>query len=344
NGLFCKDGRGWSTSALGRGHGLDWPHPSTVFGALRSLWGRARERRAGVCFSREEWPARTADMSLGANLALRRPWGEPWQAKHRVWPAPADALLTESGLVQRLEPKPPTIFTLGGDDDQAREGLWTAGCPRQKPIRGRAWWGETDFVHWLCGREPASRGALADLEPPRRLQAHVAICPDKGVGRDGYLYGHDVVETLELTHQWGLGCRVEADDGEHLELAFLGGDRRPAWAEAAAPELFTMPPALGEAFAAGCRGLRLVVVRPTIFAAGWLPDGLHANEGVYRGRLPGLEPELILRAAFVPRPLAVSGWDMASNRSKPTARVVAPGSVYAFERADGRPFGREHAQ
>jgi CRISPR-associated protein Cmr3 len=53
---------------------------------------------------------------------------------------------------------------------------------------------------------------------------------------------------------------------------------------------------------------------------------------------------VILRAAFVPRPIHVSGWDMAAGAPKPTSRMVAPGAVYFFERADGEPFGEADAR
>ena len=32
DGLFCKDGRGWNTSSVGRSHGHPWPPPSTLRG------------------------------------------------------------------------------------------------------------------------------------------------------------------------------------------------------------------------------------------------------------------------------------------------------------------------
>jgi CRISPR-associated protein Cmr3 len=53
---------------------------------------------------------------------------------------------------------------------------------------------------------------------------------------------------------------------------------------------------------------------------------------------------VVLRAAVVPRPLHVSGWDMAARAPKPTSRMVPPGAVYFFERVDGQPFGEAEAR
>jgi CRISPR-associated protein Cmr3 len=99
-----------------------------------------------------------------------------------------------------------------------------------------------------------------------------------------------------------------------------------------------------EAFRSPSSGLRLVAVTPLCFGKGWLPDALSESGGVYRGRLAALDHEVILRAAFVPRPIHVSGWDMVKGEPKPTSRMVPPGAVYFFERADGEPFGETDAK
>lgn len=341
DGLFCKDGRGWYTSSTGRGHALEWPYPSTVLGALRSLWGRERERRQGACFAPCDWPGRTADLRLGACVTLRRAWGQDWSRAHRLWPAPADALIVEGGEVLRLQPRAPRVQTMGVDDDGARESLWTAACPRRKPMRGNPWWDEQTFINWLCGASPTE---LRDIALARRIQTHVAMCPSSGTAREKYLYSHDLIETVESHWQWGIGCRLSVDDPGRVDVATLGGDRRLAAVEATDASTFAIPSSLEDVFARGHKGLRVVVVTPAAFARGWLPDGFDRVDGGYRGRLPGIDAELELRAAFVNRPLAVSGWDMAKSRSKPSTRMVPPGSVFAFERRDGGDFTRAHAR
>lgn len=341
DGLFCKDGRGWYTSSTGRGHALEWPHPSTVLGALRSLWGRARERRQGVRFTPSDWPRQTADLRLGTCLTLRRPWGQDWSRTHRLWPAPADALIAEGGSVLPLQPRAPQVQTMGIDDDPVREQLWTACCPRHKPLRGRPWWDEQTFVNWLCGTSP---GTLQDLALVRRIQTHVAMCSSSGTARDKYLYSHDLIETIEQDWQWGIGCRLCVDDVGNVDVATLGGDRRLAAVEITDASIFAAPESLNDAFARSCKGLRIIVVTPAAFARGWLPDGFEQVEGAYRGRLPGIDAELVLRAAFVNRPITVSGWDMAKSQAKPSTRMVPPGSVFAFERYDGGDFTRAHAR
>jgi len=346
DGLFCKDGRGWHTSASGRGHGLDWPWPSTVLGALRSAWGRGAEPRSGILFGPADWRTRTAAIRLGKTLILRRPHGLAWRVEDTVWPVPLDALWLEGHReVYRLEPVQPLGPTLGRDDDGARESLWrpvldSAG----KPLAPPRWWSSDDFSAWLAGRSVAVRDRDEVLTTTRRIQVHVGILPEELTADEGVLFSHDVIETLDPHAEWAIGAEVALPDGALSGLATLGSDARLARVESLPATLFEPPLRLLEAFRSPSRGLRIVAVTPLCFEKGWLPDGFNAKEGEYRGRLPAIDAEIVLRAAFVPRPVHVSGWDMAANAPKPTSRVVAPGAVYFFERVDGKLFSEADAR
>ena len=48
-------------------------------------------------------------------------------------------------------------------------------------------------------------------------------------------------------------------------------------------------------------GLRVVCATPALFAAGWLPDGHVLSDGVVTGRLPAIDGDVVLRAAFADR-------------------------------------------
>jgi CRISPR-associated protein Cmr3 len=346
DGIFCKDGRGWHTSASGRGHGLDWPWPSTTLGALRSAWGRAEEGRSGAVFGPDDWRTRTAQVRLDRTLALRRPIGAPWSAGHTVWPVPADAIWLEGRPeVQRLDPVPPAFPTLGRDDDEARESLMRPAFENAgKALAPPQWWGSEDFAEWLAGASVPVRRRDEALATTRRVQVRVGIRAEELTADEGVLFSHDVIETLERTAEWAIGVEVVLPEGDLPAMATLGSDSRLARIEMIPGSLFEPPARVIEAFRTPSAGLRLVAVTPISFERGWLPDGIEPHGGTYRGRLPVLDHEVILRAAFVPRPVHVSGWDMAARAPKPISRMVAPGAVYFFERADGRPFAEADAQ
>jgi CRISPR-associated protein Cmr3 len=342
DGFFAKDGRGWHTSASGRGHGLDWPWPSTVLGALRSLWGRGEEARTDSIFTPDDWRSRTQPIQLGRTLVLRRKHGATWRTEHATWPVPLDALWLE-GLqeVHRLHPVASTAPTLGRDDDEAREALWRPVLEdAQKPLTAPRWWSSEMFSTWLAGR-PVSVGGES-FATARRIQVHVGIQSAEQTSDDGILFSHDVVETRDPAGEWALGVEVALPAGELPKVATLGSDSRLSRVESLPMTLFEPPASVLEAFRASSTGLRLVAVSPLCYEKGWLPDGLANTNGEYRGKVAGIE--VILRAAFVPRPIHVSGWDMAKAEPKPTSRMVPPGSVYFFEHADGQPFGEADAK
>ena len=344
DGFFAKDGRGWHTSASGRGHGLDWPWPSTLLGALRSAWGRGEETRTNLTFRPSDWQTRTKPIQLGRTLVLRRKHGATWRVEDATWPVPLDALWLEGRAeVLRLDPVKPTAPTLGCDDDDAREGLWRPlFADARKPLAAPRWWCSEDFTSWLSGKSVSVRDDA--LTTTRRVQVHVGIRPEELTSDDGVLFCHDVVETLDPSGEWAIGVEAELPEGGLPNVATLGSDSRLARVESLPATLFEPPARVLEAFRTASPGLRLVAVSPLCFAKGWLPDGLTESGGSYRGRLPGLDHEVILRAAFVPRPIHVSGWDMAKSEPKPTSRMVPPGAVYFFERADGKPFSETEAR
>jgi CRISPR-associated protein Cmr3 len=172
----------------------------------------------------------------------------------------------------------------------------------------------------------------------------VGIRPDTLTADDAILFSHDVVETLEHDFEWALGVECSMPGGALPSLATLGSDMRIAEVEALPTQLFDVPAQVVDAFRGGCRGLRVTAVTPLCFAHGWPPDGFERRDGGYRGTLPGIDPVLTLRAAMVARPTHVSGWDVVARAPKPTARMVAPGAVYFFERADGEAFGAAEAR
>lgn len=350
DGLFCKDGRGWHTSTSGRGYGLDWPWPSTVLGALQTAWGRAEEARTGRTFGPQDWLQGTEGIHLGSTMVLRRSHGTEWRFEDSLWPAPADALLLEDPPeVYRIEPCPPTIPTLGRDDNEAREALWRPLLPdtrKSQPLPQT--WRSREFVTWLKGEPVGVRDIEHSFVIQKRLQVHVGIDPERHAAREGVVFSHDVIETLERGAEWAIGAEIAIPDSSLTGFVTLGSDSRLARIESLSDQVFEPPVSLFEAFGTSSRGLRVIAVTPLCFSRGWLPDGFEVRDNEYFGRLPGLEVDLVLRAAFVPRPIHVSGWDMAANGGKgapkPTTRMVAPGAVYFFECANGGSFGEADAR
>ncbi len=354
DGYFFKDGRGWSGGGAGgggRGTALEWPYPTTLRGALRTAYGFACLDREQRPFTPEDWRARTQGLSLSAVVALRRRFGpSTWQPAHRVWPAPADALCVEGQAhVRWLRPRalPAGVRTLGRDDDPAREALALPWLPEGtgKPEPTPRWWSEADFALWLAGQTVRKAAQDERLSLPSRLEVHLALQPATQTAEESMLFTTPRTETLtgRPAHEWGLGLRACLPPDFAAREVPLGADRRPAWVEKIAPELFDPPAALETSWSAPSAGLRLVVVTPGEFD-GWRLPGFTARGREYRGTLPGLAGDFVLRAACVPRSVSVSGWDMARGRPKPLRRLVPAGAVYFLARASSGGVSFEEAR
>ncbi len=71
--------------------------------------------------------------------------------------------------------------------------------------------------------------------------------------------------------------------------------------------------------------VKLVLLTPAYFTGGWQPADANWSPWVGGGRLVSFA---------APRPLEISGWDMARRQAKPLRRYLTAGSVFYFEDAE----------
>lgn len=361
DGLFFKDGRGWYTSHSGRGHALDWPWPSSIRGALCTAVGRRQEAEKGSIHCKKEWLALKDKIKPQRQLALRRELGERWSFEHRMWPVPRDVVFLENNKaetkqckVTRLIPKKPLAGILS-NAPKADSALWFPQLETKesvKPLTPPRWWNEATFVKWLRGKDVEATVHQGKADGPhmdKQARIHVVINNKTQTAKDKGLYTTEIVETLqsdkEGSYEWAIGVEVETPEVTAPRLATLGSDRRPAFVEELEDTpLFDPPDNLLEQIA-GSKSLRLILITPAKFKEGWLPKGFKLEDNAaYRGSLPGVNGEVILRSALVGRPVNISGWDMAERRPKGTDRMAPPGSVYFFEKANGQAFTADEVQ
>jgi CRISPR-associated protein Cmr3 len=361
--LIARDGR---PAAVGRFDTVGFPYPSMTAGAVRTRMGSE-----GGAFTLP----RTALKELKENVEVRGPIlaeldSESGEVRSWYPPAPRDAVFfrpeeQDHPDLYRLLPRRlnegEAMDSLGG---RGLLPLATAGkAPTGKPPEGiPSFWSWDVFENWLI--DPADRSAvelstLGLRKLPVETRAHLAIQPGERVGMEGMLFQTAGLRFLSLEEKdqkdtkderdgggafwktrrlalsvWSEGGRVA---GRELSLARqiapLGGERRLAqWCEAskAWPEL---PGEVRESIIENGRA-RLILLTPAIFAGGALP-GWNGGTGPWGSA----SVKVTVRAASVPRPEVVSGWDLAADngpdkprgRPKPTRRLAAAGSVYFLD-------------
>lgn len=337
--MVVRDGRPKPPES--EGGTLPFPYPGTLAGVIRTrAWSDATGRFT---------PRGPLD-ELRA-VELRGPLLRDENGTLYV-PRPRDALFvaTSEGVeVRALRP----LDEPGGVFDTALTtrpvGLEATRAVEGKPPKGLpSWWCWEDFARWLDApidgdamvASGFTAGGLGSL--PREHRVHVKIGATS-TAEDGMLFetvglrflsaneGGSLRERLRA-RELGLACEVGVPqdvDASGLRNGvgpFAGERRLVRWSHEEAPLLPATPPA---ALLAHLRSgeptvsVRVVLLTPAIFAAGWKPG---EAEGQLLASRDGVK--VTLDAAIVPRPETISGWDFAKNGPKATRRVVSSGSVF----------------
>jgi CRISPR-associated protein Cmr3 len=371
--LIARDGR---PATSGRFRTLGFPFPSTLAGAVRTrlasgdgpfsletedeLAALRRIEVAGPLLAELDEDGGTLDWLAPAPRDVHIVPGADRAAtlvplRPRPMAGLCDSLDGLGLLPVGLGPPSGGLSEASAATEERREGEpppqgWT------KPAPAPAFWPWSRLEGWLTA--PAVQrfddlralGGLPDLLIERRT--HLAIQPGgppQRVGIDGmlfetaglrFLYADEDAPRAERFAPRRLALSVRCAGGTVAgrplalkeQLAPLGGERRLARWRRSPTEWPALPAAIGDAIVATGRA-RLMLLTPAFFNTGALP----AWNGI---PWPGLENvTATVRAACVPRPQVVSGWDLAAGnrpgkalgRAKPTRRLAAAGSVYFLE-------------
>lgn len=346
--LVARDGR---PAAVPHFRTVAFPYPSMVAGAVRTRMGSQNGAFSLPSDALEELKEKVLVQGpLLAELDANGGEVSQWLA-----PAPRDAvfLRDEGGgtILKRLAPRP--LATDEAMDSLRENGLVPLGIQKAGRAYGKppdkipSFWNWSDFEAWL--KAPEERRGLTPsslgIEPlPVETRAHLAIQPGERVGIDGMLFQTSGLRFLQSgpsrlsPRRFALSLRCERATvaGRDLflkeEIAPLGGERRLARWSPASKTWPQMPEVVRERIVATGRA-RLVLLSPAVFKNGALP-GWNGQPWPSEGLVSAT-----VRAASVPRPTVVSGWDLAASnapgkpkgRPKPTRRLAAAGSVYFLD-------------
>jgi len=268
-------------------------------------------------------------------------------------PAPRDALFVRNTadrpVLRALHPRP---LRRGEVDGLEERGLMPVSSETQ-PIPGKApmgvpsFWRWEEFESWLLqsqDRDPVDLQGLGITPLPVERRVHLALQPGERVGIDGALFETAGLRFLQpgasplAPRRFSLSVRVGASQVEERlldlieQVAPLGGERRLAHWTPSQHAWPALPKVICERISE-TRRARLILATPALFASGALPGW--SNQAWPLGG----DVTATVRAACVPRPEIVSGWDLAfdngagkkKGRPKPTRRLAPAGSVYFIE-------------
>lgn len=304
--LFFRDGRPFALGEESYADGIFPPLPSTVRGALRSMW---MSERLGV-------PDADKDALATASIGVKLVYFGLGIAGKPVFPTPLDLFFPSS---EKGTPAQPMKLI---------DKISASSCPPEVSHLFRAEAdGKTESVHGhVLDFETMQRylngGVSAPFETIRlsELVKHehkIGIGRDRETNRtkDGLLF-RLVANRFEDEKQGGLSLLVElnAPESQPLNLAKhsvlpLGGERRSVTAKKSeVVNFFPKRPKIQGKL------LKIVLLTPALCNA-WFPE------------ISGLT----LVAAAVGKPVSVGGWDVLKQEPKPMRRAIPAGSVFLFQ-------------
>lgn len=355
--LIARDGRPFGRNQGFRMKSLDWLTPSVLAGSLRSLLGK----QTGSDFT-PELVAALKDLSIAGPF--------PVLAGQLYLPAPRDCIRDVKNASSPYSLRPFSLSDSEGCDFPLPElipaVLSDSITEDFKPAPIPQLWSRTLLASWLAENGIALPDEKAQfhqtsstwLETPKKDERqHVVMDRETSSASKGELFSTTALDFSLKAIEGGtsalqLAVSVAAPANSILENALsnlsalhpLGGERRLVhWErspQVARSPLWECPSVLADVTSKKPNRLRLQLVSPAHFSAGWKPGWLRECEHGLEGRppLPGNthRPLLRLVSAVTGRWQPISGFSLEKDTFgiKPVRRLVPAGSVYFFEIAE----------
>jgi CRISPR-associated protein Cmr3 len=244
---------------------------------------------------------------------------------HRYYPAPGDALTTDTSnkcLIKCLTPAEklpdgvktsiptPRLLLLPNEIDPVKgeSNLWLSEDVLTKYLKG-------DIVASVPGRD------LFQIERRFGIGRDDTTRTTRQVNGAGLLYEAEFIRPYPGV---GLWVEVEGYDWPDNGLLRMGGEGRGGYFT----QLDGAKPPLAQAGQKLPAQFKLYFATPTYFAGGWQPETGNWNQ-YFTG-------PVTLQAAAIGRYQSIGGYDWARHAHKPAHRYVPAGSVYYFS-AESQP-------
>ncbi len=366
--IIARDGRPFGKDQGIRMRSLDWPYPSVMAGALRTMLGKMNGG-----FS-DENVKELLDIKVAGPL--------PMKDTQLYLPIPKDFLAKKTDEKIIAIPLRPATMRNGEDCDLPRGGLLPTMLPNAvnedfKPEKMPAFWSMSKMTAWLANPSGSDFHLCSDLKtkkeeddkdgeeckkddfdfldtPKKDERVHTGIKRETGAAEDGLLFMSVGLDLATRCQGNGirLAAKVEAVGifekliGELDEIHPFGGERRLVqWSRTEEPTGWSCPGEIPLKLTESDSGnIRMVLATPAIFSKGWLPGWLELKRledgsDVLEGTPPGAPDSQKLRliSACVDRWRPISGWSAETKSRGPKAirRLVPAGSVYFFKAHNG---------
>ena len=338
--FFFRDGRPFTKGEQSEGHSIFPPLPSTVLGALRTVY-----------------IAEFGDLPLFYSGGMREMIGTPESLCNAIrlrgvflassqenglemfFPVPLDLIYKKSDENNQDIPLHLLVSTSKNFASNRKINNlldWPTSESIDSDAEGLLWEGAIEL--YLQGNEEnlilTNRTFLIEKEP----KVGIARSRDTLASEDHMLYRIDMSRFKNSDGNYGFIVDYECSRNlPQKGLLKLGGEGKSFVYRDIAPDVDSLSSHLEEVKSAiqSTGRFKLYFATPTIFHKGWCPAWLNSDtlsgEYLMQNKCP---ISLRLITAAVGKSVPVGGWNMAKGEAKPTYRAVPAGSVYYFELSD----------
>lgn len=302
--LYFGDGRPFTMGDDSWAYSIFPPHPSTVYGMLRSVYYIHNN-----CTSREEIDKATQKFKI-LYYGLEK-YNNQNKTGERLFPLPKDYVVTKNDGAMPLELKKNDNLT--SNYNLSHKLLFNGGKATNEPNHYIA---EKQFIAYLKGEsitESVDLNKFTMLEPEiginRNIHSHITenlyripfigLCADSnGETIINMLVGHEGIDLPENSiNRFGGEGKIVHYESFYTDNAYgieeLNGD-----------------------FKDNTDIIKMHIATSGIFEQGWRPNVLN-------------DVEII--AAAIGTPHSIGGWDFVERKPKPMRKAVPAGSVYYFK-------------
>jgi len=308
--LFFKDGKPFNASNETWADGIFPPNPSTIYGALRSIYFRNNPN---------ELPKANTENDPTKNLIIKKIYLK--KNKNYYFPLPLDIIYKKkyktnlfllerrrNSLISNL--KTNSILTKDFTIENIENSFITVERFRKR------------YQNFIDNDKFIRFEEIKSLEEFVINEPKIGIKIDKSTqtAEEGYLYRVD----LKRLNKAKIVVEFEGLDIDNNQLMKLGGEGKVTTIKQVDNIEVSPPQKVKSIF-------KLYFLTPTIFYNGWLPNWINPKtlEGEYKNL------KLKLLTAKIGKYKLIGGFDMKSRQPKIMYKAVPEGSVYYFELLEG---------
>ncbi len=310
--LFFRDGKPFNASSETWADGIFPPNPSTIYGALRSIYFRNNPDKLSKANEADDPTKNLVIRKIYLKISLNYYFPLPLDIVYKKGIKTYSYLLErrENNLISNIKTSIKTSSILTQDFIIKNFENSFITVSRFEKYQSFI---DDKFIHYS---EIKSLEDFVKNEPKIGIKINKTIqTVDKG-----HLYRVDF-KRLEKTK---IIVEFEGLDIDDTKLMRVGGEGKVATLQEIEALEIKLPKNIGKIF-------KLYLLTPAIFNKGWLPSWIDKDS--LEGEIKGLKLKLL--TAKIGKYKLIGGFDMKKRKPKQMYKAVPEGSIYYFETLEG---------